>query len=121
MVIDSLGLALGGVVNEAETVVRLFEAVRELDATTLLIDHQGKGEDADRRGAIGSSYKRHYARSECEMRRSDDGDTLIMGLYPHKANNAKKAPLRFGPRHRNRRPRAGSVCDVHDDRSDRRP
>ena len=89
VVIDSLGLALGGVVNESENVVKLFEAVRELDATTLLIDHQGKGDDANQRGAIGSSYKRHYARSEWEMRR-EDGDGFTIGLYHRKANNARK-------------------------------
>ena len=54
VVIDSLGQALGGVVNESENVIKLFQSVRELDATTLLIDHQGKGEDAAERGAIGS-------------------------------------------------------------------
>ena len=89
VVIDSLGLALGGVVNESENVVKLYEAVRELDATTLLIDHQGKGDDANQRGAIGSSYKRHYARSEWEMRR-EDGDGFTIGLYHRKANNARK-------------------------------
>ena len=89
VVIDSLGLALGGVVNESENVVKLFEAVRELDATTLLIDHQGKGDDANQRGATGSSYKHHYARSEWEMRR-EDGDDFRIGLYHRKANNARK-------------------------------
>ena len=89
VVIDSLGQALGGMVNESENVVKLYEAVRELDATTLLIDHQGKGDDANQRGAIGSSYKRHYARSEWEMRR-EDGDGFTIGLYHRKANNARK-------------------------------
>ncbi len=94
VVIDSLGLALGGVVNESENVVQLFAALRELDATTLLIDHQGKGEDANQRGAIGSSYKRHYARSEWEMRRAEDGDDFTIGLYHRKANNARRsAPI----------------------------
>ena len=92
VVIDSLGLALGGVVNESESVVQLFAALRELNATTLLVDHQGKGEDANQRGAIGSSYKRHYARSEWEMRRAEDGDDFTIGLYHRKANNARRSP-----------------------------
>ena len=93
VVIDSLGQALGGVVNESENVIKLFQSVRELDATTLLIDHQGKGDDAAERGAIGSSYKRHYARSVWEMRRENE-DTFEVGLYHRKANNAKRsAPI----------------------------
>ena len=92
VVIDSLGLALAGVVNESESVVKLFEGLRELDATTLLIDHQGKGEEANQRGAIGSSYKRHYARSEWEMRRAEEGDGFTIGLYHRKANNARRSP-----------------------------
>ena len=92
VIIDSLGLALGGIVNESENVVQLFQALRELDCTTLLIDHQGKGEDAKERGAIGSSYKRHYSRSEWEMRRSEDGDNFNVGLYCRKANGSRKPP-----------------------------
>ena len=93
VVIDSLGQALGGVVNESENVIKLFQSVRELDATTLLIDHSGKGEDAAERGAIGSSYKRHYARSVWEMRRENE-DNFEVGLYHRKANNARRsAPI----------------------------
>ena len=90
VVIDSLGMALGGVVIDSEIVIKLYAAIRELDTTSLLIDHQGKGDDAEKRGAIGTRYKRHYARSEWEMRR-EDGDGFKVGLYRRKANNAKRA------------------------------
>ena len=90
MVIDSLGGALGGVVIDSESVLKLYGQIRELNCTPLLMDHQGKGDDAEKRGAIGSSYKRHYTRSEWEMRR-EDGDDFRVGLYRRKANNAKRA------------------------------
>ena len=48
VIVDSVGLALGGQFNDGEVVLRMFEAVRQLDATVLLIDHQGKGEDGAR-------------------------------------------------------------------------
>ena len=90
VVIDSLGGALAGVVIDSESVLKMYGAIRELNCTSLLIDHQGKGDDANQRGAIGSSYKRHYTRSEWEMRR-EDGDDFKVGLYRRKANNAKRA------------------------------
>lgn len=92
VVLDSVGLALAGAFNEGEAVLAFFEAIRQMDATTLLIDHQGKGEDAKDRGAIGSSYKRHMARSVWEMRRSEGGEKVTIGLYHRKANNSRKSP-----------------------------
>ena len=50
-------------------------------------------------GAIGSSYKRHYARSEWEMRR-ESGDGFTIGLYHHKANNAPRKSGAIRPEHR---------------------
>ena len=88
VVLDSVGLALGGSFNDDETVLAFFQALRQLEATTLLIDHEGKGQDAKERGAIGSSYKRHMSRSVWEMRQAEDG---AMGFYHRKANGSKLA------------------------------
>ena len=91
VVIDSVGLALGGDANDAETVLAFFRALRQLDATILLIDHMTKGPDSKDRGAFGSVYKRNSARSLWEMRQSENGE-MTMGLYHRKANNSRLSP-----------------------------
>ena len=91
VVIDSVGLALGGDANDAQTVLAFFTALRQLEATTLLIDHMTKGPDAQERGAFGSVYKRNSARSLWEMRQAADGE-LRMALYHRKSNNSRLAP-----------------------------
>ena len=92
VVIDSVGLAVGGAFNEGEQVIQLFAAVRQLECTVMLVDHSGKGEDAAERGAIGSSYKRHLARSMWELRRGgDDGNAFEIGLFHRKANNSRRS------------------------------
>ena len=91
VVIDSVGLALGGDANDAQTVLAFFGALRQLEATTLLVDHMTKGPDSQERGAFGSVYKRNSARSVWEMRQAADGE-LNMGLYHRKANDSRLAP-----------------------------
>ena len=91
VVFDSVGLALGGDANDAETVLAFFGALRQLEATTLLVDHMTKGPDSQDRGAFGSVYKRNSARSLWEMRQSQNGE-MTMGLYHRKANNSRLSP-----------------------------
>ena len=91
VVIDSVGLALGGDANDAETVLAFFRALNQLEATVLLIDHMGKGQDSQERGAFGSVYKRNSARSLWEMRQAADGE-LTFGLYHRKANSSRLSP-----------------------------
>ena len=88
VVIDSVGMALGGDASDAETVLAFFRALRQLQTTTLLIDHMTKGPDSQDRGAFGSVYKRNSARSLWEMRQAADGE-LTMGLYHRKANKSR--------------------------------
>ena len=123
VVIDSVGLALGGDANDAQTVLAFFGALHQLEATTLLIDHMGKGPDSQDRGAFGSVYKRNSARSVWEMRQAADGE-LTMGLYHRKANNSRlSSPVGLSLEiieDENERPVSASFsrCDVADLPSD---
>ena len=91
VVIDSVGLALGGDASDAQTVLAFFGALNQLETTVLLIDHMTKGPDSQERGAFGSVYKRNSARSVWEMRQAADGD-MTMGLYHRKANSSRLSP-----------------------------
>ena len=91
VVIDSVGMALGGDAGNDEKVLTFFTALRQLEATILLIDHMTKGADSQERGAFGSTYKRNQARSYWEMRQAADGE-LSMGLYHRKTNLGRLGP-----------------------------
>ena len=85
VVIDSVGMALGGDAANDEKVLAFMAAVRTLQTTVLLIDHMTKGPDSEDRGAFGSNYKKNQGRSMWEMRQAADGE-LTMGLYHRKTN-----------------------------------
>ena len=89
VIVDSFGLASGGDQNDAQTVLGVFNAIRRLNCTVLIIDHLGKGPDARERGAFGSSYKRHAARSMWELVQGDID--LQFGLFHRKANRGRLA------------------------------
>ena len=88
VVLDSVGLALGGDANDAKTVLAFFGALNQIEATVLLIDHMGKGPDSQEKGAFGSVYKRNSARSVWEMRQAADGE-LVFALYHRKSNSSR--------------------------------
>ena len=58
VVIDSVGMALGGDAGSDEKVLAFMTALRTLQTTVLLIDHMTKGADSEDRGAFGSAYKK---------------------------------------------------------------
>ena len=91
VVIDSVGMALGGDAGNDEKVLTFFTALRQIEATILLVDHMTKGPDSQERGAFGSIYKRNQARSYWEMRQAADGE-MTMGLYHRKTNLGHLSP-----------------------------
>ena len=91
VVIDSVGMALGGDAGSDEKVLAFMSAVRTLQTTVLLIDHMTKGADSEGRGAFGSAYKKNQGRSMWEMRQAADGE-LTMGLYHRKTNLGRLGP-----------------------------
>ena len=91
VVIDSVGMALGGDAGSDEKVIAFMTALRTLQATVLLIDHMTKGPDSEERGAFGSAYKKNQGRSMWEMRQAADGE-LTMGLYHRKTNLGRLGP-----------------------------
>ena len=89
VVIDSLGMALAGSFNDAEPVIEIFQTLRTLNTTTLIIDHVGKAEGASERGPIGSRFKHNIARSVWEIRKVDSEAGFRVGLYHRKTNRGR--------------------------------
>lgn len=89
VIVDSLTGATGGMVNEADENTKLFNALRSLHVTSLLIDHVSKG---DQTGApTGSVVKYNRARSVWQIKKAQEAgaDSMRLGLYHTKINSSK--------------------------------
>ena len=83
VIIDSMGLAVGGEMESAENVLAFFRAVRQLEKTALIISH------SNRQGTIfGSAYTLNSSRSVWEIKKSESKDGVTaFDLFHRKANN----------------------------------
>lgn len=105
IIVDSMGLAVGGNPNDSGDTIRAMSAIRQFRTSVLCLDHANKSTDgsggqnvAQSGKSIGNSYKYHHARSVFELKAGErlDDKTLEVGLFHHKANNGKKwAPMGF--------------------------
>jgi len=96
VVIDSVAKAAGGDLDKSESPNRLFAALDLLNCTPLILAHTYKGEGAGKRTIYGSTFFTAYARSVWELRASQNGDEMTIGLWDNKANyRAKQAPMAF--------------------------
>ena len=89
IIVDSKGAAGGGRINEADTTVQLFNSIRSLKITSIVIDHVAKQSAV---GPIGSTYTVAEARNVWEMRASKTiaDNKLRIGFYHRKTNMSKK-------------------------------
>lgn len=85
LVIDSLGPAAGGDLNSAETAIAFFEALRRLNATSLIIAHVPKSGEREKT-VFGSSYFSNLARMIWEVKGVSEGNVLNLGFYNRKSN-----------------------------------
>ena len=88
VIIDSMGLAVGGEMESAENVLTFFRAVRQLGKTSLIISH------SNRQGTIfGSAYTMNSARSVWEAKKTaSDSGGVEFNLFHRKANNIGLQP-----------------------------
>jgi hypothetical protein len=106
LVVDSLGPACGGDPNEAELAIRMFNALRELHVTSLLIDHVAKNlQDGQKASPYGSVYKTNLARSVWQIKPVKDLEDFHtrVALYHRKVNFGplKRDGLGFGLTYQN--------------------
>ncbi len=87
LVIDSLGLACGGELKEAQPALEFFKALRTLNITTLILAHCPKPQEGVKTKSIyGSMYFRALARNVWEIQKSQEqgSDTANISLYHDK-------------------------------------
>ena len=90
VVIDSATMALGGRFNDAEAVTPLFQALRALGTSIIIVDHHGKAEGASEKGPIGTVVKGNLSRSVWELKQVEHESELRVGFYHRKVNEGHK-------------------------------
>lgn len=90
MVVDSIGLAVGGDADKMESARAGFSALRSLNVTVLGIDHIAKGSDGS--APYGSVYRRNIPRSQFLVKHDQAPETyeLNIALIHKKCNIAPK-------------------------------
>ncbi len=91
VIVDSIGWAAGGDLNNTEPAIRLVQAIRQLDTTALAIAHTAKNAEADKRTAYGNVYYTNGARAAWEIDKVQEvGEGEIeIGLFCRKANSSQ--------------------------------
>jgi len=86
IIIDSLGLACGGELKEAESALAFFSALRQLKITSLILAHTAKNPETKRRSVFGSVFFEAQARSIWEIRKAQDTgeDEIDVALFHRK-------------------------------------
>ncbi len=93
LVIDSLGPGAGVNPEDAEAIIPVMNAVKDLKVTSLLIDHQSKRHEGQSYGAktpFGSVFKFNLARSVLQLERKDNSQEGLKLLLTQVKHN-------FGP------------------------
>ena len=91
VIVDAKGAAVGGWINEARQTMDMFNSLRSLNVTSIIIDHVSK-ENQD--APIGSIYNFNESRNIWKLRKTESNDpgTLILGLSNEKSNSGRKHP-----------------------------
>jgi hypothetical protein len=100
VVVDSMGPACGGDPLNHERAITLMNALRQIPATSLVVDHQSNpinGQAYGNKREFGTSYKRHLTRSSLQVEMADNkpGKASVV-LRQQKTNFGPKSdPLAF--------------------------
>ena len=88
VIIDSMGMAVGGDIQDAFEITHFFRELRKLKKTVLVISH------ANRQGTFfGSAYTYNSSRLVWEAKRSGSNETgMDFSLFCRKANNVSMQP-----------------------------
>ena len=90
IIVDSKSASIGGKINEADATQELYNAVRSLNCTVLVVDHVAK---QDSIGPIGSVVNTNQARDMWEIipnEISTSPKTIRVGLHHKKTNTGMK-------------------------------
>jgi hypothetical protein len=87
IIIDSLGLATGGNLNDSEPALNFYNALRQLPVTPLIIAHTAKDVNNKRKTVYGNAFYENLARCIWELHKyQEEGSSeLKLSLYNRKS------------------------------------
>lgn len=91
VVIDSLGLACGGELNEAGTAINFFTALRQLKVTSLILAHTSKDKQSINKSIYGSVYFEAQSRNIWHLTKKQEPGEDELDLI---LRNSKSPPFR---------------------------
>jgi hypothetical protein len=88
IIVDSLGPAAGGNLNDPEPAIRYHQALRTLGGTSLTLAHNAKDLNSDSKSIFGSVFFSNLARSiwQCKAEKEPMSSYAIVGLKQIKAS-----------------------------------
>jgi hypothetical protein len=94
LIVDSLGPAARGNLNDPEPAIRYHAALREIGITSLTLAHCAKESLSKKRTIFGSVFFTNLARSvwECKAEQESGGNETFVSLKQTKANLSKLHP-----------------------------
>jgi hypothetical protein len=94
LIVDSLGPAARGNLNDPEPAIKYHEALRKLGITSLTLAHCSKDQFTKRRSIFGSVFFTNLARSvwECKAEQESGETEAVISLSHRKANLSKLHP-----------------------------
>jgi hypothetical protein len=94
VIIDSAGPATGANLNDPEPVIAFMAAMRDLNATKLVLAHISKGAalngGSERGRTFGSVFFENLSRSVWEVRSDTDSNPIDLAFFHRKANLGRK-------------------------------
>lgn len=86
IIIDSLGLAVGGDLNETKPALEFFAGLRELNKTSLILAHNAKERLSRTRSIYGNQYYTAQPRNIWEIRKNQEAESnqLDIALFHRK-------------------------------------
>ena len=89
IIVDAKAAAIGGAINESQPTINLFNGLRSLGVTSLIIDHVSKESS---RGPIGSVFNVNAARDVWELRATQQpaSSSSKMFFYHRKTNSGRR-------------------------------
>jgi hypothetical protein len=94
LIVDSLGSAARGNLNDPEPAIRYHAALRQLGVTSLALAHTSKDQLTKKRTIFGSVFFTNLARSvwECKAEQETGEDEAVISLKHTKANLSRLHP-----------------------------
>ena len=89
VIVDSMEMAISGSSNDAQPITNLYNALRTLNTTSLILDHINKEGNQ-----VGNRYKHNFARNSWRLESSQipGTDNVTIGFFHEKHNNTKRLP-----------------------------